>query len=109
MKPVSNPVSIPAISALSKSVRFASYRQETYQVLRNTSIELPWEVKSELLSQLSWRMAQSGYQEGFRVKGLTGGLIGHLKTLSKAALEGTPFHRSRDMISLAKKNKSSAD
>ena len=73
------------------------------------AIELPWEVKSELLSQLSWRMAQSGYPEGFRAKGLTGGLIGHLKTLSKAALEGTPFHRSRDMISLAKKNKSSAD
>ena len=109
MKPVSNPVSIPARSALSKSIKFATYRQETYRVLRNTSIELPWEEKAELLSQLSWRMARSGYPEGFRAKVLTGGLTGHLKTLHKAALEGKPFHRSRDMISVAKKSKSSSD
>ena len=109
MKPVSNPVSIPAKSALSKSIRFASYRQETYRVLRKTSIELPWEMKSELLSQLSWRMAQSGYPEGFRAKVLTEELTEHLKTLSKAALEGTPFHSPREMITIAKKRKSSAD
>ena len=109
MKPMSNLVSIPARSALSKSVKFATYRQETYRVLRNTSVDIPWEDKAELLSQLSWRMALSEYPEGFRSNVILGGLTGYLKTLKKSVFNGTPFHSSRQDISQSKRNKSSTE
>ena len=90
-KPISNQVSIPARSALSWSVKFASYRQKTYRVLRNTSVDIPWEDKAEILSQLCWRMALSGYPEGFRAKVILGGLTGYLKTLKKICFQWFAF------------------
>ena len=51
-KPMSNPVSIPANSALSNGIKFSTYRQEIYRVLRNSSVSLPWNQKADLLSMI---------------------------------------------------------
>ena len=66
MKPTSSLVSIPANSALPVSTKFSAYRQEVFRILRNTSVSLPWAIKAKHLSDLSWRMHVSGYQENFR-------------------------------------------
>ena len=97
-KPMANPVSIPANSALSSGVKFATYRQEVYRVLRNTSVNLPWELKASLLSFMSWRMKESGYTTGFRLQVLRGGILGYLKTLHKTSKGLTSLHRSKEEI-----------
>ena len=40
-KPMSNPVAIPADSAVPNGVKFATYRQEVMRISRNTSLHLP--------------------------------------------------------------------
>ena len=65
-KPMSNPVSIPAGSALPNGTKFDTYRQEVMRILRNTSIDLLWSVKAAHLTDLSWRIKLCGCKEGFR-------------------------------------------
>ena len=67
-KPMSNSVSISARSAVSDSVKFSTYKQEVCRILKNTSIDLPWSHKADLLSEFSWRLRVSGYSESFRSK-----------------------------------------
>ena len=64
-KPMSNPVSIPAESALANGVKLATHRQEVLRILRNTSVDTPWFVKANHLTDFSWRMKVSGYGECF--------------------------------------------
>ena len=78
MKPMANPVVIPASSAVSKSTKFSTFRQEVGRILRNTSMHLPWSLKAELLSHFSWRLKLSGYSKGFRSKIISEGLAGYL-------------------------------
>ena len=102
MKPMSNSVSIPAKSALPLSTKYSSYRQEVYRILRNTSISLPWEVKADHLSALSWRMCQSGYDVKFRVRVFEEGLRGYMKTLQRVSGGEISLHRNREQIKEAK-------
>ena len=60
-KPMANPISIPAESALSNNVKFSTYRQEVVRVLKNTAVHIPWSRKASLLSELSHRMQLAGY------------------------------------------------
>ena len=105
MKPVTNLVSIPANSALSKNVKFNSYRQEVYRILRNTSFDLPWTVKVKHINDLSWRMLKSGYNSGFRTRIFQGGIMGYLKTLGKCKQLKVPFYRSKTTIKEAERKK----
>ena len=109
MKPMSNPVSIPANSALPLSIKYSTYRQEVYRILRNTSVTLPWSIKAGHLSDLSWRMFKSGYHSSFRIRVLDGGLRGYMKTLQKASKGEIYLHRSRDQIREAKEVKNRTD
>ena len=45
-KPMTNPITISASSALPSGVKFSKYRQEIYRVLRNIFISLPWTQKA---------------------------------------------------------------
>ena len=108
-KDISNPVSIPAISALSDSVKYSSYRMEVFRILRNTNLEAPWCVKAELLSDLNLRMKISGYDTKFRMKIMNGGIRGYLKTLSKSQAQNKPFNRNKAEIRLKMKNNSKDD
>ena len=100
---MSNPVSIPAGSALSNNIKFSTYRQEVFRVLRNTSVDLPWKEKADLLSYMSWRMKTSGYPVGFRIQAIQGGLVGHLKIVHRSAKGKSELHRSKENI-LAQKS-----
>ena len=106
-KPMTNPVTIPANSALPNGIKFSTYRQEVYRVLRNTSVSLPWSEKAELLSYMSWRMKISGYPTGFRLQALRGGLMGHLKLMNRVSKGLTDLHRSKEAILETKDDKNS--
>ena len=92
-------MSIPSESALSKGVKFATHRQEVMRILRNTSIHLPWNVKSGLLSEFSWRLKISGYNRGFRAKVIGEGITGYLNTIRRNLLAGHPINRPKEIIS----------
>ena len=104
-KPMSNPVSIPAESALPNGTKFDTYRQEVMRILRNTSVDLPWSVKAGHLTDLSWRMKLCGYKEGFRSQVLAGGIRGYLKRMLLCSMNNTPFNRSKAEILKSKKEK----
>ena len=95
-KPMANPVTIPTNSAISQGMKLATYRQEVLRVLSNTSYSLPWSRKAELLSNMSTKMQQAGYDIGFRVTAINGGIRAHLKCLSNQQLKGVPLHRPKD-------------
>ena len=98
MKPMANPVSIPACSAISNATKYATYRQEVGRILRNTSVHLPWCHKAELLSSFSWRLKISGYPEGFRSKVIAEGIAGYFNTLRRRVKDNLPLNRPMDVI-----------
>ena len=98
MKPMANPVSIPASSAIPNATKYATYRQEVGRILRNTSIHLPWYHKAELLSSFSWRLKVSGYSEGFRSKVIAEGIAGYFNTLRRRLKDNLPLNRPMDVI-----------
>ena len=104
-KTMANPVSVPAESALSKSVKFSTYRQEVVRVLKNTSIHLPWSAKAELLSELSHRMKIAGYAEGFRARVLSEGIKGYVKKVLSSERNNIPLNRPKQMISANRRKK----
>ena len=95
-KPIANPVTIPAESAVPKGMKIATYRQEVLRVLSNTSHTLPWVRKAELLSDMAMRMKVSGYGTGFIVIVLNGGIRAYLKVLADHQQSGRPLHRPKD-------------
>ena len=102
-KPMANPVSIPARSAVSDSVKFSTYRQEVCRILKNTSIDLPWSHKAGLLSEFSWRLRVSGYSESFRSKILAEGMAGYVNTLKTRLDTGIQFNRPKEVIRMARR------
>ena len=106
-KSMANPVSIPAESALSRNIKFSTYRQEVVRVLKNTSIHLPWSRKASLLSELSHRMQIAGYKEGFRAKVISVGIVGYVKKVLTSFENGTPLNRPKHMIAANRKKKNS--
>ena len=63
---MSNWLLIPANSAMATSIKRTSLSQYGLRILRNTSLELSWDLKAEMLSEFSERMRDSGYGEKFR-------------------------------------------
>ena len=104
-KPMANPVSIPANSAVSNNIKFASYRQEVIRVLKNTALHLPWSIKLKHLSFLSHRMQLAGYSEGFRSQILADGIKGYLKKVQYSVKNKTPLNRPRSTIMAEKINR----
>ena len=108
-KSMANPVTIPADSAISNSMKISTYRQEVFRVLANTSVSLPWERKAELLTNMVCRMEQSGYNTGFIVTAINGGIRAHLKVLANYQENGTPVHRPKDWEGRRKRSKKRND
>ena len=96
---MANPIVIPASSALPNGVKFATFRQETARILRNTSIHLPWNIKAGLLSSFSWRLKLSGYNKGFRAKVIGEGITGYFNTIRRNLSAGYTVNRPREIIS----------
>ena len=108
-KPMSNPVVIPERSALPRSVKFSTFRQEVSRILRNTSQHLPWSHKSELLSEFSWRLKLSGYPEGFRSQIISEGLAGFFNTVRKRQVSGVQLNRPSEVIRSQRRRTNSAN
>ena len=63
--------------------------------LRNTKRDLPWDVKSEILSEFSHKMKLSGYREKFRLEVIQAAVRGYRRQCVQADKGGTPLHRPR--------------
>ena len=57
-------------------IKLNSLVQEVIRRLRNTSRELPWSVKANILFQFSHSLMCSEYSEDFRLKVIQAGVIG---------------------------------
>ena len=65
-KPCASRTLILARSAMPENCKRSTLTQEALRILRNTSINIPWDRKAELLSDFSLRMKLSGYPEKYR-------------------------------------------
>ena len=67
-KPMSSQYVILSKSAMSDKIKRNTLVQEAIRRLRNTSRDLPWELKAKILSEFSNKMMISGYSEQFRLE-----------------------------------------
>ena len=94
-KPMSNWLLIPAKSAMSNSVKRTAITQYGLRILRNTKLELEWEIVAELLSEFAERLRDSGYGERFRVEVIRSILEGWRKMVEEQEKGGRPINRPR--------------
>ena len=94
-KPMSNWLLIPANSAMAMSIKRTSLTQYGLRILRNTSLELSWDLKAEMLSEFSERMRDSGYKEKFRYETIQSILTGWDKMVAEQERGGRPINRPR--------------
>ena len=64
--------------------------------LRNTKREIPWERKTEILSEFSHKLMVSGYNERFRYDVIKSAVEGYDKQCRWADAGTVPLHRPRD-------------
>ena len=102
---MTNPVVIPASSAVPASIKYSTFRQEVGRILKNTSLHLPWHHKADLLSKFSWRLKVSGYSRGFRSKALSDGIAGYINNLDRRLRTNFPLNRPKDVIQSHSRNK----
>ena len=67
-KPMANWLLLPAESAMSLVTKRTTLTQYGLRILRNTSLEISWDVKAEMLSEFCERMKDSGYNQKFRAQ-----------------------------------------
>ena len=83
-------------SAISDKIKRNTLVQEAIRRLRNTSRDLPWELKAKILSEFSNKMMISGYSEQFRLEVIQSAVRGFEKQCDKADKGITPLHRPRE-------------
>ena len=67
-KKVRNPLLMLKSSAMPNKIMRNALVQEGIRRLRNTSRELPWQLKADILSKFSHKMIMSGYNAMFRLE-----------------------------------------
>ena len=95
-KPVSNPLLISKDSAMPFQTKRAALSSEALRRLRNTSEELPWAVKAEILSEFSHKLKCSGWDEKSRYDFIMAGLTGYKRQLERAEAGICPLYRPRE-------------
>jgi hypothetical protein len=65
-KPMASRLLILARSALPSRTKRAALTQDAIRIMRNCSVDIPWERRAELLSDFSLRMKLSGYPARYR-------------------------------------------
>ena len=94
-KEMANHLVMLARSAMPPNIKRNALVQEVIRRLRNTSRDLPWELKASILSEFSRSLMLSGYPESFRLEIIRAGVIGFERACDKADNGGTPLHRPR--------------
>ena len=94
-KPMANSLVMMKCSAQPEKTKRTSLTQEGIRILKNTSLELPWEVAAEHLSNFSRRMKSSGYNEKFRLEVVKSAVEGFNKMVKLEREGGRPVNRPR--------------
>ena len=94
-KSVSNKLTMMERSAMPTQIKRNSLVQEGIRRLRNTKRDLPWSVKSEILSEYSFSLMLSGYSEKFRLDTIQAAVKGYERQCQEADTGGAPLHRPR--------------
>ena len=94
-KTMANPLVIHQRSAMPQKVKRACLTNEVIRILRNTSSELPNEVKKFFVSDFSHRMRASGYPESFRREIILSGIKGFEKQVKRDVNGECPLHRPK--------------
>ena len=95
-KEVSNPRVILASSAMPMKVKRNALVQEGIRRLKNTSRNIPWSEKAEILTEFSNAMRISGYSEQFRLEIFKSAVTGYQRMCAQADAGIRPLHRKRD-------------
>ena len=93
---MSNHLTILERSAIPEKIKRNSHTQEIIRSLRNTSRELEWKTKAEIISQFSHSLMCSGYSERYREEVITSGMKGFDKQLERSVKGEVPLHRPRE-------------
>ena len=94
-KAMSNNLVMMECSAQPIKTKRTTLTQEGIRILKNTSLELPWEVAASHLSNLSNRMKASGYSEVFRLQIIKSAVDGFNKMVEVERKGGRPLNRPR--------------
>ena len=95
-KKVANPLLMLESSAMPRKVKRNTLVQEGIRRLRNTSRELPWSVKAEILSEFSHKMMLSGYNEKFRLEIIQSAVRGYDRQCDASDRGIKPLYRPRE-------------
>ena len=93
---MSSPYVILSKSAMSDKIKRNTLVQEAIRRLRNTSRDLPWDLKAKILSEFSNKMRISGYSAQFRLEVIQSAVRDYEKQCEKADKGITPLHRPRE-------------
>ena len=104
-KKVSNPLLIMSNSALSEKTKRNSLVQQAMTRLRNTSRELPWDVRADSLTEFSLRMRWSGYSASYRAGVIRDAVLGFERLLERVDRGERPLHRPRGWQAAARRRK----
>ena len=95
-KPMSSKYLILESSAMPRKIKRNCLIQEGVRRLRNTSRELDWKVKAEILSEFSFKMLRSGYDSKFRLEIIQAAVGCYEKQCDLADRNVRPLHRLRE-------------
>ena len=94
-KPMCPQSTIYAHSALPWKTKRTVHTQEVVRVLSRCSDSLPWDTQVQHLTQLSARMASSGYPAQFRADVIRSGIRAYRKIQERSESGIRPIHRAR--------------
>ena len=95
-KKVANPLLMLESSAMPNKIKRNALVQEGIRRLRNTSRELPWQLKADILSEFSHKMMMSGYNAKFRLEIIQSAVRGYDRQCDAADRGIRPLYRPRD-------------
>ena len=95
-KKMSNPLGIVRDSAMPDKVTRTTWVETGIRRMRNTSRRLPWQEFADTLSELSFEMLLSGFNEKYRLEVIQAAVAGYEKQCARADSGGTPLHWPRE-------------
>ena len=95
-KPIASDLLIMQRSAIPDHVKRSAITQMAIKILENTSPEVPWERKAQLLSRFSLRMKISGYNARFRLNIFPSALRHWDRRIEMDKAGERPLHREKN-------------
>ena len=90
-KPMSPNLMILYNSAMPWNIKRATLTAEVMRILKNTSVDLSWETKATMLTDMARRMKLSGYPHAARATIITQGVYAFHKKILSGSIINKPF------------------